>query len=207
MIQIQKDFEIPASEEMLQKVANRIRERNIEVLIVNNGEEARQAVLERIPKGAQVHSGKSKTLQDSGIFDAMMDLNQYDALRHQTFKMDRKTQMQEIRKLTAAPDFMLGSVNAITEDGILVAASATAGQIGPYANTAGKVILVVGSQKIVPDLAAALRRIREHVQPWEEAQVWKAMNAKTFVGKILIIERESVNERMTVILVREPIGI
>ena len=63
MIQIQKDFEIPASEEMLQKVANRIRERNIEVLIVNNGEEARQAGLERLPKGAQVHSGKSKTLQ------------------------------------------------------------------------------------------------------------------------------------------------
>ncbi len=138
MIQNQKDFEIPASEEMLQKVANRIRERNIEVLIVNNGEEARQAVLERIPKGAQVHSGKSKTLQDSGIFDAMMDLNQYDALRHQTFKMDRKTQMQEIRKLTAAPDFMLGSVNAITEDGILVAASATAGQIGPTPTQLGR---------------------------------------------------------------------
>jgi L-lactate utilization protein LutC len=207
MIQIQKDFEIPASEEMLQKVANRIRERNIEVLTVNNGEEARQAVLERLPKGAQVHSGKSKTLQDSGIFDAMMDLNQYDALRHQTLKMDRKTQMQEIRKLTAAPDFMLGSVNAITEDGILVVASATASQIGPYANTAGKVILVVGSQKIMPDLETALKRIREHVQPWEESQVRKAANMGTFVGKILIIEREWINERMTVILVREPIGI
>jgi L-lactate utilization protein LutC len=207
MIQNQKDFETPASEEVFQKVANRIRERNIEVVIVNNGEEARQVVLERLPKGAQVHSGKSKTLQDSGIFEAMMDLNQYDALRHQTFKMDRKTQGQEIRKLTAAPDFMLGSVNAITEDGILVAASATASQIGPYANTAGKVILVVGSQKIVPDLETALKRIREHVQPWEEAQVRKAANMGTFVGKILIIEREWINERMTVILVREPIGI
>ena len=115
--------------------------------------------------------------------------------------------MQEIRKLTAAPDFVLGSVNAITEDGILVAASATAGQIGPYANTAGKVILVAGSQKIVPDLETALKRIREHVQPWEEAQVRKTANMGTFVGKILIIEREWVNERMTVILVREPIGI
>ena len=68
MIQNQIDFETPASEEMLQKVANRIRERNIEVLIVNNGEEARQVGLERIPKGAQVHSGKSKTLQDSRHF-------------------------------------------------------------------------------------------------------------------------------------------
>jgi L-lactate utilization protein LutC len=203
----QQDFKSPAAEATLQQVAERIRERNIEVVIVNNGEEARQVALERIPKGAQVHSGKSQTLQEAGIFDAIMDPNQYDTLRHQILKMDRKTQGQEIRKFMAAPDFMLGSVNAITETGILVAASATASQIGPYANTAGKVILVVGSQKIVPDLETAFRRIREHVQPWEEGQVRKAANMGTFVGKILIIEREWIKERMTVILVREPIGI
>jgi L-lactate utilization protein LutC len=207
MSTIQPDFVTPAAEATLQQVAERIRERNIEVLIVTTGEEARQVALERIPKGAQIHSGKSKTLLEAGIFDAIMDPNQYDSLRHQILKMDRKTQGQEIRKLMAAPDFMLGSVNAITEAGILVAASATASQIGPYANTAGKVILVVGSQKIVPDLETAFRRIREHVQPWEEDQVRKAANMGTFVGKILIIEREWIKERMTVILVREPIGI
>jgi L-lactate utilization protein LutC len=207
MLPIQRDFVSPANDETLQQVAERMRERNIEVVIVNNGEEARQAVLERIPKGSEVHSGKSKTLLDSGIFDAIMDQNQYNALRHQMLKMDRKTQGKEIRKLIAAPDFMLGSVNAITEAGILVIASATSSQIGPYSNTAGKLILVVGSQKIVPDLEAAFRRIREHVQPWEEEQVRKAANMGTFIGKILIIEREWVKERMTVILVREPIGI
>ena len=90
---------------------------------------------------------------------------------------------------------------------MLVDVSATGSQIGPYANTAGKVILVVGSQKIVPDLETAFRRIREHVQPWEEGQVRKAANMGTFVGKILIVEREWIKERMTVILVREPIGI
>ena len=102
--------------------------------------------------------------------------------------MDRKSQGQEIRKLLAAPDFMLGSVNAIMEAGILITASATASQIGPYANTAGKVILVVGSQKIVPDLETAFMRIREHVQPWEEQQVRKTANMGTFVGKILIVD-------------------
>ncbi len=206
MINFQPDFVTPVSEAKLQQIAERIRERNIEVVIVNNGAEARQVVLERIPQGAQVHSGKSKTLMDAGIFDAIMDQNQYNAIRHQILKMDRKTQGQEIRKLMAAPDFMLGSVNAITEAGILVAASATASQIGPYANTAGNLILVVGSQKIVPDLETALKRIREHVQPWEEQQVRKAVNLGTFVGKILIVEREWVNGRVTMILVREPIG-
>lgn len=207
MTHTQKDFSIPATEMLLQQVADRIRERNINVLIVNNGEEARQAALEMIPQGAEVHSGKSKTLQDSGIFDAIMDPNQYNALRHQSMKMDRQTQMREIRKLIAAPDFMLRSVNAITQDGILVDASATGSQLAAIASTAGKVILVVGSQKIVPDLETALRRIREYVLPWEDEQVRKAVNIGTFIGKILIIEREWLSDRTTVILVREPIGI
>jgi hypothetical protein len=163
-------------------------------------------VLERVPKGAEVHSGKSKTLQDAGIFDVIHEPGQYDALRPRMFKMDRQTQAREIRKLIASPDFMLGSVNAITEDGVLVAASATASQLGPYANTAGKVILVVGSQKIVPDLDAALRRIREYILPWEDAQVRKVVPTGSFVGKILIVEREWAAGRMTVILVRQAIG-
>ena len=207
MTETSEDFKVGASEETLQRVAEKIRERNIDVVIVDDGDEARQVVLERVPKGAEVHSSKSKTLQDAEIFDVIQASGQYDALRPRYLKMDRQTQAREIRKLIAGPDFMLGSVNAITEDGVLVAASATASQLGPYANTAGKVILVVGSQKIVPDLETALRRIREYVLPWEDAQVRKVMPSGSFVGKILIVEREWASGRMTVILVREPIGI
>ena len=207
MSQPQADFASPASEETIQRVAQRIRERNIEVVVVDDGDQARKAVLERLPEGAEVHSGRSKTLQDAGIFDAIHDESRYHALRPRMYKMDRQTQAREIRKLVSAPDFMLGSVNAVTEDGVLVAASATSSQLGPYASTAGKVILVVGSQKIVPDLETALRRIHNYVLPWEDAQIRKMMNRGSFVGKILLVEREGVNGRMTVILVRQPIGI
>jgi len=207
MTQTREDFAIPASEETIQRVAQRIRERNIEVVVVDDGDQARKVVLERLPEGAEVHSAKSKTLQDAGIFDAIHDASRYDALRPRIFKMDRQTQAREIRKLIAGPDFMLGSVNAVTEDGILVAASASSSQLGPYASTAGKVIMVVGSQKIVPDLEIALKRIHQYVLPWEDAQVRKVMNIGSFVGKTLLIEREWVNGRMTVILVRKPIGI
>ena len=207
MTQTREDFAIPASEETIQRVAQRIRERNIEVVVVDDGDQVRKVVLERLPEGAEVHSAKSKTLQDAGIFDAIHDASRYDALRPRIFKMDRQTQAREIRKLIAGPDFMLGSVNAVTEDGILVAASASSSQLGPYASTAGKVIMVVGSQKIVPDLETALKRIHQYVLPWEDAQVRKVMNIGSFVGKTLLIEREWVNGRMTVILVRKPIGI
>ena len=207
MTHVQEDFARPASEETIQRVAERMRERNIEVAIVDDGDQARKVVLERLPEGAEVHSGKSKTLQDAGIFDAIHDVSRYDALRPRMFKMDRHTQAREIRKLISGPDYMLGSVNAITEDGVLVVASATASQLGPYASTAGKVILVVGSQKIVPDLETALRRIRDYVLPWEDAQLRQALNIGSFMGKILLVEREWLDGRMTVILVRKASGI
>jgi hypothetical protein len=207
MIEAQEDFTLAAPEETLQRVVEKLKGRNIDAFIVEDGDAARAAVLARLPKGAEVHSGKSKTLQDAGIFDAVHNIEEYDALRPRMMKMDRQTQMREIRKMIAGPDFMLGSVQAITEDGVLVAASATGSQLGPYAGTAGKVILVVGSQKIVPDLETALRRMREYVLPWEDAQVRKVVPSGSFVGKTLIIEREWVAGRMTVILVRKPIGI
>ncbi len=76
MTETPEDFAAPALEETLQRVAEKIRERNIEVVIVDDGNEARRAVLERLPKGAEVHSGKSKTLHDAAIFDVIHDTTQ-----------------------------------------------------------------------------------------------------------------------------------
>jgi len=207
MVEAQAEFVAVASEETLQRVAAAMKARNFDVVLVDDGPAARAVVLERLPKGAEVHSGKSKTLQDAGILDAVHDVTQYDALRPKMMKMDRATQGREIRKLIGAPDYMLGSVNAVTADGILVVASATGSQLGPYANTAGKVILVVGSQNIVPDLETALRRVREYVLPWEDAQVRKVVPSGSFIAKTLLIEREWAAGRLTVVLVRQPIGI
>jgi len=201
------EFTQPASEATLAAVADRLRERNFEVVIVDTAADAKAAVLERIPEGAEVHSGKSKTLEDAGIFQELMESGRYDFIRKRTMKMDRKTQMREIMKLSAAPEYMLGSVQALTEGGQLVAASATGSQLGPYASGAGKLILVVGSQKIVPDLDAALRRITEHVQPWEDARLREQMGVGTKLARILIIERDFYPGRTTVILTREPVGV
>src|SRR5947209_4815462 len=85
------------------------------------------------------------------------------------FSMDRATQGDEIRRLTSAPDVMLGSVHAVTETGSLLTASMSGSQLGPYASGAGKVILVVGTQKIVSDLEEGLRRINEYAFPLEDA--------------------------------------
>jgi len=120
--------------------------------------------------------------------------------------MDRETQADEIRRLSASPDFMLGSVHAVTETGSLLAASASGSQLGPYAAGAGKVILVVGTQKIVSDLDEGLRRIYDYVFPLEDARAEAAYGVHSGVNKILIVNREWDAGRTTVVLVDEVIG-
>jgi hypothetical protein len=102
---------------------------------------------------------------------------------------------------------MLGSAHAVTEAGQIVITSASGSQIGPIASGAGKLILVIGSQKIVPDLDSAFRRIKEYVFPYEDARLREAMGVGTKITRTLILEQDFMPGRTTVILVREPIGV
>jgi hypothetical protein len=198
----------PATEpDLVERVAGALRSHKIDAIVVDTGEQARDLVLTMIPEGAEVHSGKSKTLEDVGLYTELNESGRYDAIRPRMFKLDRATQGDEIRKLTASPAFMVGSVAAVTEDGALVAASGTGSQLGPYAVGAARLILVVGSQKIVPDLAAAMRRINEVVFPVEDAQVFERLGVHTILAKVLIIYGEWNAARTTVVLVREPVGV
>ena len=196
-----------ASEAVIQRAAEKLRANNIEVVVVDTADEARDAVLERIPEGSEVHSGKSATLEEIGVFTALHEPGRYDAIRPKLQAMDRTTQGREMRKLGAVPDTIVGSVHAITNDGALVAASATGNQLAAYAGGAGRVILVVGSQKFVPDLDAAFRRIREVVFPYEDARVRATLSVNTKLEKVLVLFGEWSEGRTTVILVREPVGV
>jgi hypothetical protein len=200
-------FAKAASSDEINAVTAALERNNIEAIVVDTADEARKRVLAMIPEGAEVHWAKSKTLEDLGLFTILNDSGRYDALRPRYMKMDRATQGREIRKLTAAPDYMLGSVQAVTLDGALITVSYSASQIGPYAGGAGRVILVVGSQKIVPDLDAGIRRAREHVQPYEDARLREQLGVGTRLAKLLVIFLEARPGRTTVVLVREPVGV
>jgi hypothetical protein len=201
------NFSVRANEADVESLAANLRNRNFEVVIVDSAADAKAAVMERIPQGAQVHSGKSKSLEDAGLFKELMESEKFDFIRKRTLKMDRRAQAHEIRKLGAAPDVMLGSVQAVTEAGQLVVTSASGSQIGPYASGAGRLILVIGSQKIVPDLESAFRRMEEYVFPWEDARLRETLGIGTMITRTLIIERDYYPGRTTVILVRDPIGV
>lgn len=201
------DFTAPAPDAELETLATNLRARNFEVVVVQTGAEAKAEVLKRIPEGARIHSGKSKTLEDIGLFDTLMGSDEYDFVRKQTMKLDRITQRREMVKLGATPDLMINSVQAVTNAGQLVIVSASGSQIGAIAAGAEKLILVVGSQKIVPDLDAAFERVQEHVYPYEDARLREMIGIGTVWTRTLIMEREFLPGRTTVVLVRDPVGV
>jgi hypothetical protein len=168
--------------------------------------EAKRIVLDLVPDGSQVHSGASQSLELSGITAEIETSRRYEPLRPRIWSMDRTTQADEIRRLSAAPDVMLGSVHAVTETGSLIAASMSGSQLGPYASGAGRVILLVGTQKIVSDLEEGLRRIDEYAFPLEDARAMAAYGIHSGVHKVLIINREFTPGRITVVFVDDVLG-
>ena len=203
---LSRRFAAPAEDARVTRTAAALEANGITVLRAPNSAEAKRIVLDLIPAGSQVHQGASQSLEASGIVDEIEKSGRYEPLRPRVFSMDRATQADEIRRLGASPDFMLGSVHAVTETGSLVAASASGSQLGPYVSGAGKVILVVGTQKIVPELEDALRRIDEYVFPLEDARAQAAYGLHSGVNKVLIVNREWTPDRITVVLCDEALG-
>ena len=201
-----KEFAELATDEQIKRTADALEANGIHTLIAENGAEAKRLFFEMIPDGAEVFLGASVTLEKLGIKDEIDKPGRYDALRPRMFAMNRETQGKEIRKLGGAPDYAAGSVHAVTEDGHVLIASNTGSQLGPYAMGAGKVIWVVGAQKIVKDVNEGLRRIYEYCLPLEEEHMQQLYHVSTSVSKVLIVNREFRPNRITMIIVKEELG-
>ena len=201
-----QEFAKLASDEQIKRTANALEANNIHAIIAKDGVEAKRLFFELIPDGAEIFLGASVTLEKLGIKDEVDKSGRFDALRPKMFAMNRETQGREIRKLGGTPDYAAGSVHAVTEDGHILIASNTGSQLGPYASGAGKVIWVVGAQKIVKDLHEGLRRIQEYCYPREDEHLRQLYKVGTSVSKVLIVNREFRPGRITMIIVKEELG-
>jgi hypothetical protein len=200
------EFAKMASDEQIERTMQALEANNIHALLAGNGAEAKRMFFELIPEGAEVFLGASVTLEKLGIKDEIEKSGRYDALRPKMFAMNRETQGREIRKLGGTPDYAAGSVHAVTQSGTVMIASLTGSQLGPYASGAGKVIWVVGAQKLVKDLEEGLRRIQEYCYPLEDAHLRGLIKMGTNINKILIVKRELRPGRTTMIIVKEQVG-
>jgi L-lactate utilization protein LutB len=197
-------FAEPASGERLARVAEALAANGFAARLVDSGDDAKRAVLDLIPPGAEILIGSSVTLETIGL-PAEFESGRYDPVRPKLYKLDRRTQMPELRRLVSSPAFMVTSANAVTEGGAIVLASSTGSQIGAVAFGASIVILVIGAQKIVRDLDEAMRRVEEYCLPLEDQRAQRIYGAHSAISKLLVVNKE-VSGRTHVVLVKEPLG-
>jgi hypothetical protein len=203
-LSLDETFAASATAAQLDRAAAALRERGYLVHVVDTVAGARAFVADLLPRDTPVFTASSETLRLSGIAADIDESGDFQSVRGQAG--DPGDDVYARIRLGATADVVVGSVHAVTEDGYLVVASASGSQFGPYASGARKAIWVVGAQKVVPDLATGLRRLRTYSLPREHERLSTLYGQSSFIGKILILEREAMPERGTVVLVREAIG-
>ena len=199
-------FAAPVTAPRLQRAAAALTAHGFTVEILDDAAAARARIKDLIPEGSTVFTGASETLRLSGIEEDINASGRYDAIRSRGQALDRATHLAEIWRLMSSPDVIVGSVHAVTETGSLVIASASGSQLPGYAGGSLRAIWVVGAQKVVPDLTAALRRVEEHSLPLENKRATKAYGRPSAINRLLILNAEPEPGRGTVLLLREAIG-
>ncbi len=154
---VSSEFAELASDEQIAKAAAALERNGIRSLLAATGADARGLVESLLEDAAEVYNNTSQTLEAIGVADDIERSGRYQPLRLRLYRMDREMQRREMRALAASPDYIVGSVHALTEDGSLLIASASGSQLGPLVSGAGQVILVIGAQKIVASMNTATR--------------------------------------------------
>lgn len=190
----------------IEKTMAALKSNGITAYCVETGEQARAKVLELIPAGAEVMTMTSVTLETTGLRQELNESGHYESVRNRLKSLNRETQSGEMQRSGAAPEWAVGSVHAVTEDGEVLLASFTGSQLAAYAYGAQHVIWVVGTQKIVRDRQEALRRIYEYALPLEDNRARAAYGIGSGANKLLMINQEVNPQRLTLIFVNEKLG-
>jgi len=200
------DWNKLADKKTIEEVIENLKPRQINAFFVETGKAAKDKVLELIPAGARVLAGSSQTLKTIGLADEIDDSGKYVSVRKEYMGFDREKDAAKIRISRSTPDYIVGSIQAITKQGEAIIASNTGSQIAAYASGAGKVIWVVGAQKIVENLDSGFKRINEYVLPLESERLKKLYGVQSNVSQLLIFSKAVDPTRITLIFVGESLG-
>ena len=196
-----------ASDKSIKKTIQSLKENGISTIIVENLAEAKKEALKIVPVGSEVMTNTSVTLDEAGISSVINESGKYNAVKPRLYSLNRETDNNLMQKIGAAPEWVIGSVHAITEDGKILIASNSGSNLPNNAYGAQNVLWVVGSQKIVKDLDTGMKGLYEHTLPLESERAKKAYGVPgSFVSKLLIINKENDPKRINLILVKDPVG-
>jgi len=201
--------ELATSTQVEQTIAA-VEARGIKVHLVDTPAQALEKVHQLIPAGANVMTGASETLRHIGLEDVLVSKDHpWVNLKDGLLAENNPEKQGKLRAQSTLSEYFLGSVQAIAETGEIVIASASGSQLPSYAFSSRNVIWVAGTQKIVPTLDAALRRVREYSLPREDERQKANGRPGSLLGKILIIEMEHpmLQRNVNLILVNDLVGV
>ena len=158
------------SESRVQRTINNLRQNHVNACYVPTRTEALTTIMDMIPDGATVVRGDSITLDQVGVIPALINKGQNQVV--DPFEVDTNGRllhkpeqaMKMYREAFTADIFLAGS-NAVTLDGKLVNTDGLGNRVAPMIFGPKKVILAMGINKIVNDVEAARKRIRDICAP------------------------------------------
>ncbi len=201
-------YNIRPNKKLLKHTLTALATRGIQTQLTDTRDQALEELRKLLPKGAELMTGSSTTLEQIGFTDLLKsDQHPWKNLKAALLAEKNPVKQSLLRKQATLADYYIGSVQAITETGQVLIASNTGSQIPAYAFSSPHVIWVVGTQKIVATLEDGLRRIRDYCLPHEDQRMKKNGLPGSALGKILIFEREtSARRSLRMILVNKVLG-
>ena len=203
---------VKRNELLAQTVIKGLESRNMSGYYAASREEALQLALSLIPKGSSVTMGGAMSAHEIGLVDVLKKGN-YSFI-------DRDQYADKRAAMLAAydADVFLSSVNAMTDDGVLVNIDGNANRVSAIAQGPKHVLFIVGMNKICDDIDGAMKRARNVAAPINAQRFGLAtpcsstgscMNCKspdTICCQFLITRYERHPGRVHVILVNDSLG-
>ena len=104
----------------------------------------------------------STSVKECGLYEALSN-GEYQF--YDRDKVSTQEEKQEIALKAFTSDYFLGSVNAMSEDGVFINIDGNANRVAAYAYGPKHVLLIVGMNKVVKTEADAMSRARNEAAP------------------------------------------
>ncbi|MCR4697605.1 MAG: lactate utilization protein [Lachnospiraceae bacterium] len=203
---------IKRNELLAAKVIKGLESRNMTGYFVANKEEALKKALELIPEGSSVTMGGATSVHEIGLSDYLKNGN-YNFIDRDAYDDPREAMLAAYDA-----DVFLSSVNAMSDDGVLVNIDGNANRVSAIAQGPKKVVFIVGMNKVCADVDSAMKRARNVAAPINAqrfgletpcSKVGTCMNCKsadTICCQFLITRYSRHEGRIHVILVNDTLG-
>jgi len=153
---------IKRNELLAQKVIKGLESRNMTGYYAATKEEALKKALELIPEGSSVTMGGAMSAHEIGLVEAIKRGN-YNFIDRDVAKTPEEKRAIMLKGYDA--DFFLSSVNAMTDDGVLVNIDGNSNRVSMIAQGPKKVLFIVGMNKVCGDIDHAMKRARNVAAP------------------------------------------